>query len=203
MALNKDAVFTAAAGYIYTGEVGEVARPTSAEIQAFAADTGLGSGWSDIGHTSREELPEFGFEGGDVETRGTWQSAALAEVQTEALVDYVVIRLHQFDEEALTLYYGHNASTTQGEFAVGSEVPEPSQRALCIVIVDGDRKIAFYAPRASIRREEEVSLAVDQFAALPLRATFLDPLPEDEMGLGHRFAWIAGDATLLNPDAGS
>jgi len=201
MALNNDAIFTAAAGYVYTGEVGTATRPTSAQVQAFTQATGLGVGWTELGHTSREDLPEFGFEGGEIETRGSWQNAALREVSTEVAVDYVVVRLHQFDEEGLSLYYGtQNASDVAGEFAVSGDVLQSTERALTIVIVDGTRKIAFYAPKASIRREEELTMAVDEFAVLPLRCTFLDPDASDTIGNGHRFAWVAGNAALLNPD---
>lgn len=204
MALNDKAIFTAAVGYVFTGEAGTALRPTPANIAAFDTSVNnptLATGWVDLGHTSREDLPEFGFEGGEIETRGTWRSAAVREVTTEVAVDYVVIRLNQFDEEGLSLYYGtDNANTTvAGEFAVGGAVLSSTERALAIVVVDGDRKICFYAPRASIRREEELTMAVDDFSVLPLRATFLDPEADDLQGNGHRFAWIAADTTLFGP----
>lgn len=205
MALNNDAIFTASVGFVYAGTPGTATRPTQAQIAAFdasAASPVLGTGWTDLGHTSREDLPEFGFEGGEIETRGTWRSAALREVTTEVAVDYVVVRLHQFDEEGLSLYYGQdNTSILPGEFAVSGAVLRSTERALCIVIVDGDNKIAFYAPRASIRREEELTMAVDEFAVLPLRATFLDPEATDTMGNGSRFAWVSGVEGLINVEA--
>lgn len=201
MALEDKAVFTAATGYILTGEVGTVVRPTPAEVQGFTSLTGLSTGWTQIGHTSADELPEFGFEGGESETRGSWQKKVLASIIPEAAVDYVTMQLLQFDDEAMSLYYGTaNQSLVAGEFAVGGEEAAASLRALCMIIVDGTRKIAFYAPKASIIREESISLATDEFGALPIRATFLDPDDTDESAMGHRFAWIAGDVTLLNPD---
>lgn len=204
MAINEEAIFTASVGFVFTGTPGTAARPTPAQITSFNPATGLlaATGWTDLGHTSREDLPEFGFEGGEIETRGTWRTAALREVTTEVAVDYVIVRLHQFDEEGLALYYGlDNQSLVEGEFAVGGAVLQSTPRSLLIVIVDGDRKIAFYAPNASIRREEELTMAVDEFAVLPLRCTFLDPEASDTAALGHRFAWISED-TGLNPGAG-
>lgn len=203
MALNDNAIFTAAVGYVFTGEAGVAKRPTPADITAFnttVTNPTLAVGWADLGHTSREDLPEFGFEGGEIETRGTWRSAAVREVTTEVAVDYVVVRLNQFDEEGLSLYYGtENASTVAGEFAVGGPVLSSTERALAIVVIDGTRKICFYAPRASIRREEELTMAVDDFSVLPLRCTFLDPEADDSESKGHRFAWIAADTTLFGP----
>lgn len=202
MAVNDEAIFTAALGYVFTGTVATAARPTPAQIAAFAngGTTTLGTGWTDLGHTSREDLPEFGFEGGQIETRGTWRNAAVREVTTEVAVDYVIVRLNQFDEEGLSLYYGvDNNSTVAGEFAVAGEVLSSTERALTIVIVDGERTIGFYAPKASIRREEELTMAVDDFSVLPLRCTFLSPDTTDTQAKGSRFAWISGDTTLFGP----
>ena len=193
MALNNDAVLTAAKGYIFTAPVGTVA-PTPAEVDAFTDGSTL-AGWDNLGHTARDELPEFGFDGGDTETRGTWQAEALREVTTEAAVDYVTFNAHQFDPDVLELYYGaENTSSDPNVFGVRSPNSKSQERALLIVIVDGDHKVAFYAPRVSIRREEAITLAVDEFAVLPLRATFLTPES------GDLFQWITG-APEANPAA--
>jgi hypothetical protein len=55
------------------------------------------------------------------------------------------------------------------------------------VIIDGNTNVALWAPKVAIRREDAMELAIDEFAFMPLRATFLknstDPL----------FAWISND----------
>jgi hypothetical protein len=51
--------------------------------------------------------------------------------------------------------------------------------------VDGDTKIGFYAPKASVRRDDSVQLAVDEFATLPVRATFL------KYGSANKFEWVS------------
>jgi hypothetical protein len=201
--LNDDAIFTAAKGYIYIGEVGTASVPTPALIQAFrnpgfdpdAADV-LGTGWSHIGHTAREELPEFGFDGGEAETRGTWQNEAVKQVITEALVDYVTFNLHQFDDQALSIYYGqaNAAGAVEGEFIVSGAPTAGVEKSLCMVMVDGDAAIGFYARKASLLREGAVTLAVDEFSALPLRATFLKD------GSNPLYRWISLDMGI-NPTA--
>jgi len=144
-----------------------------------------GHAWTNVGHTSRGDLPEFGFEGGDTEVKGTWQNESLREVVTDPIADYLTLMLHQFDTESFELYYGKNASTTPGVFGVAGGTPSPVEYALLIVIVDGSRKVAFYSPKASVRRDDSISLAVDEFAALPVRATFL------KHGSSNKFEWIA------------
>lgn len=174
MALNDDAIFTAARGFVLVGEVGVAAEPDKDDIAAFDELT-LPSGWELIGHTSADELPEFGFDGGDTEVRGSWQNEALKTVQTEALVDYVTLNLMQFDDSAFELYYGapNDQGAAEGEFVVQTTDTPGVDKALLIVMVDGQFKIGFYSPKSNIRREESISLDTDTFAYLPIRATFL------------------------------
>lgn len=191
MALNPNAIFTAATGYIFVGEVGTAVMPTPAQIAAFDPTTGLGAGWEQIGHTSREELPEFGFDGGETETRGSWQNASLKVVTTEAPVDYVTFNLHQFDQAGLELYYGQEDNNdTAGVFGVAATPLSGIEKALCMVMVDGSFKIAFHSAKSDIRREGAITMAVDEFSVLPMRATFLQP------DTGDLYSWI-GDATLF------
>ena len=143
------------------------------------------NGWTNIGHTSRDDLPEFGFDGGDTEVRGTWQNESLREVVTEPIADYLTLFLAEFDTESFELYYGRNASKTPGVFGVAGGTQVPVETALFIIIVDGDTKIGFYAPKASVRRDDSVQLAVDEFATLPVRATFL------KYGSSNKFEWVS------------
>lgn len=195
MAFNDNAVFTAAGGYVYIADVA-TAAPTPAEIGALTlaqlneSSPPAGSpleGWRTIGHTSREEMPEFGFDGGETEVRGTWQNAALREVETEQIADYLTLFLHQFDTASFELYYGANASTTPGIFGVAGGQTQPVEKALLIIIVDGDLRLGFYAPKVSIRRDDAISLPNDEFAALPVRATFL------KHGALNLYEWINED----------
>lgn len=130
-------------------------------------------GWSPIGHTGMEDLPEFGYDGGDSETKGSWQKKNLKEVTTETPVDYVTIKALQFDSETLELYYGKNASSIDNVFGVDAPSSSGVERAVLIVLVDGDFKIAFSSAKASVRRDESVALSAEDFSTLPLRATFI------------------------------
>lgn len=176
MALNDDAVLTAAVGFVYTAPVG-TAAPAAADIDTLDLEDpsawATAIGWDSLGHTSRGDMPEFGFDGGDTEVRGTWQKKKLREVTTEDPVDYLTLFLQQFDETALALYYGPNASVAPGEFAVSGSAA-PNELAILVIIEDGDVRIGFYAAKASVRRDDAIQLPVDEFASLPIRATFLN-----------------------------
>ncbi len=131
------------------------------------------NGWVPIGHTSQDDLPEFGYDGGDTEVKGSWQNANLRETEKDTPVDHVTVKLEQFDKNSLELYYGENASTTSGVFGVEGGGTRSVERALLVIVVDGTLKIGFYAPKASIRRDDSISLAKDDFGTLPIKATFL------------------------------
>lgn len=176
MALDDDKALVAAVGYVYTAAPG-TAAPSADDLDNvadFELWSGTNSEWKLTGHTSRDDLPEFGFEGGEKEVRGTWQRKRVREVESgDPVVDSVTVILQQFDADALELYYGENASSTPGEFGVSGKF-EPVERAILIVLVDGDARLGFYAPNASISRDESIELPIDNFAGLPVRAKFLD-----------------------------
>lgn len=174
MAHVDSSVITPGTGFIFEAPVG-TARPDDAEIESYEPmdDTHF-TNYNSLGHISRDDLPQFGFEGGDTETQGTWSNANFREVVTEARADYVTFNALQFDERILGFYYGtEDATAGDGTFEVQTTPTGTVERALLIVIVDGPRRVAFHAPRVSLRAEDSVELAVDAFAAFPLRATFL------------------------------
>lgn len=149
--------------------------------------------WTNLGHTSRDDLPEFGFDGGDSDTKGTWQNSSVKTVITSQVVDSVSFKLHQFDETALELYYGQsNSSVTTGQFSVADSATAAVEKALLIVIVDGDAIIANHAHKVSLLRDDAVTIAVDEFSALPLKATYL------KSGTSPLFSWISLDIPV-NP----
>ncbi|AOZ62774.1 major tail protein [Rhodococcus phage Yogi] len=155
---------------------------TSPEVTV--TETAITNGWAPIGHTSEGDLPELGFEGGDTEVRNTWQRTGLREVNTDTPFDYMTMKLAQFDASGFQFYYGDNASTVEGVFGVDSSVIKPVERALFMLIVDGDLRVGFRAAKASIRRDESISLATDEFGTLPVRATFI------KHPGNHLFEWI-------------
>ena len=189
MAENDDAVLTAAVGYVFVAPAG-TAAPTPAQLKTInLKDTstwGLGlTAWNTVGHTSRGTLPEFGFEGGDAEVKGSWQKKKLREITSEDPIDYVTVVLHQFDEASLELYYGPNASSTDGIFAV--KTGQTNEKAVFVVIEDGDLRLGHHAHKSSVKRDDAIELPIDDLASLPVRFTYLDH--EDKAP----FSWINED----------
>jgi len=186
MALNDNSVITPAVGYIYVAPV-DTASPTPAQIETFDPDTGIAS-WVQLGHTSRDDLPVFGFDGGDQETRGSWQNASLRRVTTEVAQDFITFNALQLDESILSYYYGvTNPGTTVGKFDVSEAASAGIETALLIVIVDGEATVGFHASKVSIGREDSIELAIDEFVSVPLRASIL------KSGSLPLFSWLSYD----------
>lgn len=154
---------------------------STATITAVAA----ANGWKMTGHTSRDDLPEFGKDGGDTGVKGTWQNKALRETLSgDPRVDFVTAILEQFDRGNLELYYGEDSSNEDGVFNVDGDFA-PVERALLIVIVDGDVSVGFHASKASIRGDDSIEMDIDNFVGFPVRMTFL------KMGARKLFSWIS------------
>lgn len=188
MAENDEAVLTAAVGYVYTAIPG-TAAPSPTQLKTINLSNPAGwtvTGWKSVGHTSRGTLPEFGFEGGDSEVKGSWQKKKLREIQSEDPIDYLTVVLHQFDEEALALYYGDNASATEGVFGYSGSAGT-NEKAGLVIIEDGDLRLGHHFHKASVKRDEAIELPIDDLAALPIRFTYLNH--EDEL----LFTWINED----------
>jgi hypothetical protein len=201
MATNDSAVLTAGAGWVFLADANTVS-PGDDLVDPPAGPfvpSALPAAWVPVGHTSRDDLPEFGSDGGDTEVRGSWQNASLRQVITETAVDYVTINLLQFDNDTLELYYGVENPLTNGErrFRVATTPTGTVEKALLIVIVDGNVSVGLYAPRVSFTRDDAISLAVDDFGTLPVRATFLQGT-DGPAGDSLLFDWIGG--SIIAPD---
>lgn len=174
MAHVDNAVITPGTGFIFLADPG-TARPSASDIASYTPmEDDHFVGYEALGHTSRDDLPAFGFDGGDTEVQGTWSNATFREVVTNAPADYVTFNALQFDETVLGLYYGVSTDTPGDGVLEVEEAPLSTiNKALLVVIIDGPRRVAFHSTSTSIRREDAMELAVDSFAAFPLRATFL------------------------------
>jgi hypothetical protein len=144
------------------------------------------NGWENLGHTSREDLPDFGYKGGEYDLKGTWQQKRLRLVQDKSIpVDSVTIKLEQWDVETMELYFGADAAADEdGVFGVDGNFV-PVERALLIIIVDGDIAVGFYSPKAAFTREAAIKTPLDEFVALPVKAVFLN------LGARRLYDWIS------------
>ncbi|MHB6907118.1 phage tail tube protein [Streptomyces sp. DB-54] len=167
MPLIDEAAIVPGTGYIFLADP-DTPRPTN-----ITDPRDPGPAWNNIGHTSRDDLPEFGRDGDDPETLGTWQNAKLR--QTSPDVTYsVTFQSVQATADTYRLYFGAGPEAVQpdGSLRIPAR-PAPQVGALLFIIVDGQRMVPLWFPRASLLGSDAVSMDVAQFWSFPITATFL------------------------------
>ncbi|ARF55116.1 hypothetical protein [Streptomyces gilvosporeus] len=167
MALIDDAAFVAAGGYIY------IADPDTAKPTDIKDPLAPGNGWESIGHTSLDDLPEFGRDGDDPEVKGSWQNAKL-RATTPDVTYSVTIKSIQATALTYQLYFGAGPAAVQADksFRIPAR-PRPQTKALLVVLVDGTNYLPLWHPRVSLLGSDAVGLAADDFVSFPIKGTFL------------------------------
>lgn len=184
MALNDDATVVIGAGNFYTAPAG-----TQKPADLLAVTTP----WSNVGHTSLEDIFGITSEGGEATVIGTLQNTAL-RTRYSTRTEKMTFTVQQFDETNLKLYYGANAPTlADGSIGVPAN-PTPTVAAFLAVFVDGDNYFAFYAPKAEIYRNDDLSLSdTESLAGLPLGVT---PMPYE----GNNWTYAVTPLTAVELD---
>ena len=160
---NDNAVLVIGAGNYFTAPyVAATPEPLPADLKAIAGN------WVAVGHTSLEEILNITSEGGDATTIGTLQNKSLRTTYS-ARQETINFTLQQFDESALKLYYGSNATVgASGEVQVPTN-PTPTVCSFLAVFIDGDNVFAIYAPKAEVFRASDISVSdTESLAGLPL-----------------------------------
>jgi hypothetical protein len=159
VAINDAATLVIGAGNYFTAPV-DTAAPADYTAPEVA--------WTNVGHTSIEDIFSVSSEGGDATTLKTLQSSALRTSYSKR-TETLAFTLQQFDEDGLKLYYGSNATISGDGSVQVPESPTPTTTAFLAVFIDGANHFAFYAPKAEIYRADDLSIAdTESLAGLPL-----------------------------------
>lgn len=185
---NPEGFVVAATGFVYTAPVDTPApSPTNAALSdpdaPWSEDFYVGSG-----ENGGDNLPSWGSSGGDLTVLGSWGRHALRTI-TDPLTETITIPVSEFTRATLRYYTGADGGNTPGIFAVkGSEVGKGVERALLVVIYDGDLRLGFYAPRVSLTRGDDISVDAGDAVVFPLSATLLDSTTIED-----RYEWLSED----------
>jgi hypothetical protein len=164
MALDDTSVLKVGTGHFYTAPVG-TAIPTDLRNP--------GNPWTEVGHTSIQDILSASSEGGETTTLRSLQNKTL-RTTVAARTEAFIMNLLQFDEAGLKLYYGSNAAVVSGRVRVPSN-PVPTEVAWLVVFYDGQSTAGIYAPKVSIMRSDDLSVAdTENLAQLSLKVTPLN-----------------------------
>lgn len=132
--------------------------------------TAPGAAWKNVGHTSIEDIFSVSSEGGDATNVSTLQNRTL-RTRYSTRNDTFTFTLNQFDYDSLKLYYGKNMVdiNEDGTLMGVPTSAQPYIGAFLAVFIDGENVFAFYAPKAEIYRNDDLSIAdTESLAGLPL-----------------------------------
>lgn len=164
MAIDNTAVLKVGTGHFYTAPVG-TAIPTDLRNP--------GTPWVEVGHTSVQDILSASSEGGETTTLRSLQNKTLRQT-VAARTEAFIMNLLQFDTAGLKLYYGSNAAVVSGRVRVPSN-PVPTEVAWLVVFYDGQSTAGIYAPKVSIIRSDDLSVAdTENLAQLSLKVTPLN-----------------------------
>lgn len=167
MGLNDDAVLQVGTGHFYRGTVG-AAAPTDLSAPGVA--------WTEIGHTSLEDIFSTSSDGGEVTTLGTLQKKTLRQAYSPRTESFA-FNLAQWDEDALKLYFGSNAAPIETEsiWLGVPDTPAPTESSFLACFTDGVDWFGFYAPKANLYRGDDMEIGdTESLSLLPITVTPLN-----------------------------
>lgn len=173
MAQTDAAVLVPGVGNIFTKTYTSGATWTATELGTYASAGTIPATWNELGHTDLDSILTFAQDGGDTETKASWQNSALRTVITTPAVDSFTLNAEQvLDNDVLTLYYGGGDASVTDRFAL-PDTPAAIERSVMIVMQDGTVALGFSVQRASILRADAIGMDATDFMKLPLKFTVL------------------------------
>uniref|UniRef100_UPI0039F6341C phage tail tube protein n=1 Tax=Streptomyces sp. 039-1 TaxID=2789263 RepID=UPI0039F6341C len=158
MAQNNTEVVIPGTGYVYIGNADNGGSATPAKKPtAWFDPLAPGAGWDSIGHTSLENGVEFGRDGDDPETKGSWQVPKLRTTNPDVTYTLTLNAL-QASADTYRLYFGAGPGAMVGNTFKIPAKPQAQARALLIVIVDGSQMLPLYFPHVSLLGSDAISL---------------------------------------------
>jgi len=172
MAIDDATVLTPAVGHVFTATSGTDPW-TATQIDTYVSAGTIPVGWDELGHTDLDTPLTFAQEGGDSETKGSWQNPSLKTVITSAAVDSFPVNAEQvLDNNVLSMFHGGGDATTADRFA-WPDTPAATEFSVMLVLLDGSTPLGLSVRRASILRADSPQLSADDFLKLPLKFTIL------------------------------
>lgn len=147
-------------------------------LSAFTLTGDGPQGWSNLGHTSKQNTIAFSKEGGEATTLDTFLADAVRVINSSNQWSLAIPAL-QFDQDTLDLAFnGDWDRETNGYIIPGS--PASTEAGLFLLLQDNTGKLGFWIPNTSVTLGEAPSVDTANFLELPLTSSIL-AAPESVM----------------------
>lgn len=165
MAADKTALIVPGHGTLFISDAG-TAMPAS-PLTAFTLKGTPPTGWTNVGHTSKDNTAAFNRDGGDATPLDSW-----LEDGVDTIYDAVNWALGfnpiQVDKDTLDLGFNGWVDTDGGYVIPSTQTG--IDKALFLLATDGTGKLGFYAPNTNVNTGDAPSIDVSKFFEIPLSA---------------------------------
>lgn len=163
--MNADAVMIPGRGAIFTAAV-STAPPA---YKTMSPET-PGTGWTSLGHTSKENAVGLSKSGGEATSFESWWAAALAVIYSSTTWAVTVNAL-QIDAGVLDLAFNGSLDDDDGYIVPASVVAV--DKALFVLAVQGTKRMGLYLPKVSITLGDAPTFDPTRLFEVPLSAAVL------------------------------
>ena len=190
--IHDDGVLTAVRGTIFMAKAETII--TSALLKQFTVEAAtVGDGmWTNLGHMSNDNLPEFALDGGDATTLSTWLKNAF-RTQYDQTTGTVTFNSVQGDKGTFKTFY--NAVDMPDVGVAFSLEKTPINKALFILWSDTNinSRAGLLLPNTDIAFSSLPALSTDSFVEFSAQANIKTSsvLPHDKNGKFTSVAYFA------------
>lgn len=163
MGADATAIFVPGHGTVFVADTSATfpANPLS----AFTLTGAPPAGWTNIGHTSKDNTAAFNKDGGDATTLDTWLADAVRTIYA-ALAWSLTVNSLQLDQVNLGLAFNGASDTDGGYIVPGSN--NGLNKQVFLLSTDGSAALGFWMPNTSVLLGDAPSIDPTKFFELPL-----------------------------------
>lgn len=155
---------------------------------AFTLGGTVPTGWTSLGHTSKENLMSFSIDGGDATVLDTWLQDAVRTIYASTNWTFGINAL-QMDKPTLDLAFNGAVDAEDGGYIIPG-TNGGLENALFVLAQDTTGSLGFYIPNTSTKLGDSPEFDTENFTELPLSSSIqaadpsvIPPLPDGRAGI--------------------
>lgn len=158
-------------GHIYVADPGTKPAKGFLNTYAFATDQAP-TGFTWLGDTSSETLPEFESDGGDTSAKRTWDRKDLRVTREDKTHSMTIAAVNSSKTAIETAFPG--SKWVEDEQAWDVSLDGSVEKSVLMVIEDGDQVAAHLFPRVSLSGGLP-SMSLDEFSEISISGAIMAP----------------------------
>lgn len=185
MSLDASTVFLPGRGTVFVADAPDAMDKNKLDYKTVdPSKPSTYTGWTCLGHTSRENPPALSKDGGDPDQKGSWWVEALREIREGTQWSWTCNSL-QVDKDSLQFAFP-GGTVRDGAFWVPS-ADRSVERSAFILMVDGVDRMGLYFPTTPLMIGDAPEIDIEEFFEIQLSGSILasHAHPDDRIGIYH------------------